>query len=40
VVVALIREMRRRPTQLVTYTEHDEGAADEQRDITIRELAQ
>ena len=37
---ALIRELRRRPTHLVTYTYHSSDGDDERRDITIRELAE
>jgi hypothetical protein len=36
----LIRELRRRPTHLVTYTYHSSDGDDERRDITIRELAE
>jgi hypothetical protein len=37
----LIRELERRPDDLVTYTYHDAHSADEdRREITIRELAQ
>jgi hypothetical protein len=38
---ALIRELGRRPNELVTYTYYDgDGADDEAREITIRELAE
>ncbi len=36
----LIRELRRRPTHLVTYTYYDSHGDDERREITIRELAE
>lgn len=36
----LIRELRRRPYDLVSYTFHDAHGDDETRDITIRELAE
>jgi hypothetical protein len=37
---ALIRELRRRPDQLVTYTYYSSDDPQERRDITIRELAE
>jgi hypothetical protein len=37
---ALIRELRRRPDQLVTYTYYYSDDPQERRDITIRELAE
>ena len=37
---ALLRELRRRPAQLVTYTYYSSDGDDERRDITIRELAE
>jgi hypothetical protein len=37
---ALIGELSRRPTHLVTYTYHSSDGDDERRDITIRELAE
>jgi hypothetical protein len=36
----LIRELRRRPTHLVTYTYYSSDGDDERREITIRELAE
>ena len=35
----LLRELRRRPDELVTYTYHYEDRDDERLDITVRELA-
>jgi hypothetical protein len=36
----LIRELRRRPNDLVTYTHYSEEGPDENRDIAVRELAE
>jgi hypothetical protein len=36
----LVRELRRRPNDLVTYTYFSEEEAPERRDITVRELAE